>query len=212
MKRDELSLYISQATIGLVLVTVWLVAFAAISVVISFGLIGPNLAAIANIIVSLLIGVPLTYILFPILFCIEKLNWYKYILPALVLPIVFGCVIGITMLERQPENIFRVFITKPIPNGISNIRAQDISVGIDDEIVVAFNTTAEAVEEIISKEGFEFAGISPSSNSPHGFFPDLNWNDQLDVYVYNKCVPQQYCKTMWLNPEQAIVLYSYRSH
>ena len=111
------------------------------------------------------------------------------------------------MLEQPPTNIFRVFVSDPIPEGVSNIRAQDITIGIDSDIIVAFNTTSEALDEVITKNEFELVEDPFSfhkSKSPHQYFPDVNWSDAWVLYM--KCGDsEQYCMWMWVNPEQTTV-------
>lgn len=212
--KNQMGQTILQMALGFVLFSLFFCGTVLMACVLTLVFIGPNLAGIGNILIPTVVAVPIAYILFFSLFNIKRFNWYvRYLIPALIFPIVFGITFGITMLERTPQNIFQVFVSKPIPEGVSNIRAQDITIGIDNDIIVAFNTTSEALDEIITKNEFELVEDSFSfheSKSPHQFFPGVSWNDEWTLYM-NCGESQSYCMWMWVNPEQTTVLYRYWS-
>ena len=213
--KTQIGKTILQTGLGFVLFSLFLCGTVLMACLLTFVFVGPNLAGIGIILIPTVVAIPIAYILFFSLFLSDnRFKWYvRFLIPALIFPIIFGVAFGITMLERTPKNIFRVFVSKPIPEGVSNIRAQDITMGIDYDIIVAFDTTPEALDEIIAKNEFELAeeSILFDDKSPHRFFPDANWSNQWTRY--SKCgdPPERYCMWMWVNPEQTTVLYRYWS-
>jgi len=149
----------------------------------------PNLNGIGGILLGLLCATPFSFILFLKFRRTESSKWYKtYLFPALLFPILIALFLGWTVFEQRPPNIFEVFVANPIPNGISNIQAHDISVGFDQEIVVAFDTTPEAIDQIIAVNNLEL------DTTPNNFFDrnDIpfeyfsNVNDNQDWVFYSK--------------------------
>ncbi|MCC6298099.1 MAG: hypothetical protein IT314_02285 [Anaerolineales bacterium] len=111
----------------------------------------PNLNGIGGIMLSLMCAIPFAFISFVKLRSDGKSNWYKvYLFPALIFPFLIILFFGWTAFQQRPSNIFKVFLADPIPEGVSNIRAKDVSVGIDQEIVIAFDSTEKAIEEIVA--------------------------------------------------------------
>ena len=94
---------------------------------------------------------------------------------------------GWTAFEQRPANIFKFFVADPIPNGISNIQAHDISVGIDLEIVVAFDATPEAIDQIIAINDLDLDTdpYNPDRNDiPFEYFSDVK--GKQDWVFYSK--------------------------
>ncbi len=171
----------------------------------------PNTIGLGSILLSFLCATPVAYILFFNSKFISKVKSYKrYLLPALILPICITLMLGWTLFQQRPENIFKVFVTDPIPNDVSNIRAHDISVGIGQEIVVAFNAAPAAIEEIIAKNKLVLAEDTQfTEDPPDEYFPDIHWNNTWTKYKLSHRISKLETITIWVNPERNTVIFRY---
>jgi len=170
-------------TIGPVLFGVLFLLFIILGGAITFFL-QPNLNGIGGILFSLICAFPLSIILLVRFRQKNNFKWYiTYVLPALVFPLCIALFLGWTAFEQRPTNIFKVFVADPIPAGVSNIQAYDISVGIDSTIILAFNATPEAVDEII-----EINKLTPSDyEEPDSYFEtfdNINTSQEWDTYSF----------------------------
>src|SRR5688572_13879820 len=115
----------------------------------------PNSNGLGSICISTTCGVPAAFSFFFILQEFRFKEMKVYLFSSLVFPFFSLIIIGYSFYQQRPENIFRVFVTDPIPAGVTNIQAYDISAGFDQEIVVAFNATPEVIEQIIREHGLK---------------------------------------------------------
>ncbi|MBC7876129.1 MAG: hypothetical protein H7Y59_03075 [Anaerolineales bacterium] len=171
---------------------------------ISFAFIGPNINAISTIILPLIIGLPVAYILFFIFKFANKASWKtSYLVPAIIFPVLFGLAFGWTMHERDPKNIFEVFVLDPLPSGVSNITARDISGGFETEIIVTFKTTPQITEKIITTHKLQFDKDTDTFDiNPNDFFPNLNWNEDWERYIRLER-DNEIITTLWVNPSKS---------
>jgi hypothetical protein len=174
----------------------------------------PNLDGLGMIFISGLCGIPLSLVLFFSLKSTDKIkkSYQRFLFPALGVPLIVGLLITWTLIQQRPEHIVRVFVVDPIPEGVSNIHARDISAGIDREIIGWFNATPKAIEEIIIFNQMEMNEDSGSELESHFeiFYPNLDLNQ--DWIRYNR----DYSKNgliifveLWVNPEKNTVVFFY---
>jgi hypothetical protein len=170
----------------------------------------PNLNGLGNILISGVCATPLSFISFFSLRSVSKVKPYqRYVLPALIFPLISGLLIGWSLFQQRPENIFKVFVADPIPVGVSKIQAYDISVGIDQEIIAKFNATPEAINEIIKSNKLVLVEESNMINDPqYEFFNGVEWNEKWTTYEYKS---SSSLTTMWVSPDGNIVLFRWIS-
>jgi hypothetical protein len=173
--------------------------------------VSPNTNGLGSIFLSVMCATPLAYVLFFNSKFISKVKPYqRYLLPALIIPLFSGLLLGWTLFQQRPENIFKVFVADPIPDGVSNIQAYDISVGIDQEIVVAVSATPEAIDDIITKNELELVVDTISlEDPPYEYFPNINKDTDWIMYRNSHKVNKTVFISMWVNPERSIVIFRY---
>ena len=163
------------------------VVFVVLAGIVVFGL-QPNLNGIGGIMLGLMCATPLAFFLFIRFRAEGKSKWYKtYILPALIFPLLIVLFLGWTVFEQRPTNIFMVFVADPVPDRVSNIQARDISAGFDQEIVVAFDATPKAIDEITAINGLELDDDPYNfdrNDIPFEHFSDVN--EDQDWLFYTK--------------------------
>ena len=197
-----------RATLGITLFSLLFGFTVVLAGLVSFTYIGPNLAAISNIILPLLIALPVSYILFIFFSFVKMADWKtSYLIPAIIFPVLFGLTFAWTMHERDPRNIFKVFVLDPIPGGISNIRARDISGGFETEIIVTFQTTPQVTEKIIATNNLKVDNHTASfTMNPNEFFPDLAWNQDWERYIQWER-DNEIITTLWVNPDKSEAIF-----
>jgi hypothetical protein len=184
MKNEKLKIFLA-AVGNVVLFTLLFSITVILALLVSFSFIGPNFIAISNVATPLFCGFLPAYTLFFNYRFKKKANWkVSYLRPALIFPVLFGLAFTWTMFERNPKNIFEVFVLDPIPNEISNIRARDISGGFETEIIVTFNATPQSIEEIIKANELKLdQDTDILEKNPNDFFEGLNWNQDWQRYL-----------------------------
>lgn len=126
-------------------------------------------------------------------------------LPVLIFPLFSSLVLGWSLFQQRPQNIFKVFVADPIPLGVSNIRAYDVSLGIDQTIIVAFNATPEAIDEIIKSNYLVSVEDSHMINDPqYELFDGVEWNKDWSTYEFDN---DKILITMWVSPDENTVLF-----
>jgi len=99
-------------------------------------------------------------------------------------------------------------MTVPIPEGLTNIRTYDVSTGIDVEIVAAFNSTPDALHEIITLNNLILVKESKLLNEPkYEYFPDIRWEKTWRIYEKSFSDEKIELITIWVNPENDKVLF-----
>jgi hypothetical protein len=188
--------------------TAFFVVTAAISSISLFGLY-PNLNGLGSILISVICGAPIAYVLFFRLVSTKSGKSYQRIIfPALIPPLLSGLLIGWSLYQQRPENIFKVFVADPIPVGISNIKAYDISVGIDQEIVVAFDATPDAIDFIIAENDLELndSQLLFRGDIPFTYFPKID--PEQDWILYQRADLENInWWFLWVNPDKTIAIF-----
>lgn len=98
----------------------------------------------------------------------------------------------------------------PIPAGVSNIRGYDISGGFDGEIVIAFNATPEAIEEIIKEHRLKIDedAYNTKSDIPFEYFPDIN--SEQDWTLYQKADLENInWWSLWVNADKTTAIFQF---
>jgi len=133
----------------------------------------------------------------------EESKWYKtYLLPASIFPLLIILFLGWTAFEQRPKNIFKVFVADPIPTGVSNIQAYDVSVGIDSTIILAFDATPDAINKIISVNNLTLSKYE-EPDAEFIRFEDIRISEDWTTYNFDD---NKIDITMWVNPEKNTVL------
>lgn len=161
-----------------------LVALSAIaSAVLSLLLIGPNLVGIGSICIPLTCGIPLAYIIFLSSAFTKKFpGRLRFFIPPFVILLIACAIIGLSMYDQSPQVMFKRLLSDPIPYGISNIQAKDISTFSVTQLL-AFNTTPQAIEQIITNNGLELQGDRCTRFAPFEYFPDVNQDQSWFCYA-----------------------------
>jgi hypothetical protein len=185
-------------------VTVILVGMAVFSV-------APNTNSLFGVLLSFLCAAPLALILFVNPIFVKKVKPYqRYLLPTLIFPLCVGLTLGWNLLQQRPEDMFKMFVADPIPEGVSNIRAFDISGGYDTEIILTFHATPEAIQEIITSNGLVLVEDSFMFGEPHyEYFRDVQWSKDWTIYEKSSNKNKVELITLWINPQGNIVLFRY---
>lgn len=207
MKNEKLKIFL--AAVGSVALFTLLFGITIIlALIVSFSFIGPNFIAISNVATPLLCGFLPAYIYFFNYRFKKKANWkVSYLKPALIFPVLFGLAFAWTMFERNPKNIFEVFVLDPIPKEISNIRAKDISGGFETEVIVAFKATPQSIEEIIkANELKRDQDTDTFEKKPNNFFEDLDWNPNWERYIREE-MDDEVVIVLWVNPDTFEAVY-----
>jgi hypothetical protein len=177
--------------------------------IVSLLTIGPTFTGLAGILVPTFITLPLAIVLY-LIFAIKNVRWpLRFGLPLLILPVLFGLVCAYTLgYERSPQNMFQVFVHDPIPDGVSHIQAQDVSAGIDMDIILAFEATPNACQDIILKNHLSSNGVKSELKDDllKTYYPDLMGGSDWVEYSYSN--PDEFI-FMWFNYHNNSVLIHY---
>ena len=167
--------------------------------------ISPNLNGIGGILFSLICATPMavSILVFNPRFIRNMKLYQRFIVSAGMFPLCIGLIIGWTLYEQRPINIFKVFVADPIPVGVSNIRARDMSVGIDSTIILAFNATPEAIDGIIETNHL-VAAEDRKPDPEFEVFEGIEWNEGWETYNFDN---GKIVMTMWINPGRDTVLF-----
>jgi hypothetical protein len=170
--------------------------------------IGPNITGIGTICIPLVCAFPLALIFFLTPAFVKKAKpTLRYLLPALVFPILFGILFGYTLYERRPENIYKVFVSDPIPAGVSNIQAYDKSGGFETEVIIACNTMPNIVDEIIIENELVLDNESfNKTDIPLKYFPSIDPKPDWQFYMK---FDEEHMNWffLWVNPEKTVALF-----
>ena len=99
-------------------------------------------------------------------------------------------------------------MTLPIPEGITNIRAYDVSTELYVEIVAAFNSTPEALDEMITQNDLIQVEKSKLLNAPkYENFPEIRWDKTWKVFEKSFNDEKIELITIWVNPENDSALF-----
>lgn len=145
----------------------------------------------------------------------DQKTYYRYLFPALMVPLIAGLLICWTLIQQSPTNIFKLFVADPIPNGVTDIHARDISEGFDNlEIIVSFHVTPEAIEEIIAFNKLELVeDIKYEDNPPLAQLPDTNWNRNWTLYKRESFgTGDSLILEMWVNPQNNVAIFHLLSY
>ncbi len=187
--------------------------FALIIILLTMGIFSfaANTNSLCGVAFSLLFALPFGYWLFfyP-RFSKSVKPWQRIVLPALIFPICILLGLGWNLYQQLPANLFRIFIADPIPDGVTNIQGHDISGGFDLEIVMAFDVTPEAIEEIVKENHLVLHDENTSSyilsSPPVEYFPDIHWNKDWTAYA-SFSIEQVNVIVLWVNPEKDTAIF-----
>ncbi len=102
----------------------------------------------------------------------------------------------------------------PIPYGVSNIQGHDISGGFDMEILLAFNATPEAIDEIIAKNELKLYKEDEASyyiGDPNIYYlQNVNWSRSWTIYEKSSR-GKVHSMTIWVNPQKDTVVFRFIS-
>ena len=172
----------------------------------------PDLNGAGMTILTALCGCPLALLLFIVLKSTNKIKkpYQRYLFPVLMIPLIAGLVIGWTLIQQSPTNMFKIFVADPIPNGVTDIHARDVTVGFDyQEIIFSFRATPEAIDEIIALNELELVvDTTYEDDPPLEQLPNTNWNK--DWILYQRKSGTKYemlILEMWVNPEKDTAIF-----
>jgi hypothetical protein len=174
----------------------------------------PNTNSLFSVILSFICAIPLAFGLFFNFSFVNKIEKYqRFLLPTLIFPLLIVLLLGWNLYQQLPENMFKMMVADPIPSGVTNIQSRDISGGFDTEIILAFNATPEAIDEIVAKNQLElynennvsFYIQDPESQN----FPNIHWSRDWTVYYRSFSKNKIETITIWVNPERNTVLFQY---
>ena len=175
--------------------------------------IGPTIEGLGCAFLPLIVAFPTALILFDYLLHHEKIKaLMRYGLPLLILPGLFSMIWAFTMfIERNPENMFRVFVCDPVPPGISNIKGSDESAGIDMDIVMSFNITPTGLDKILTKNNLSLGGQGSYLNDEFlkDFYPDGDKSQKWTEFDYGT---KDYHMSLWINPDATLALVHYNTY
>lgn len=172
--------------------------------------IGPNTNSLFGVFFSFICALPLAFTLFFNPKFIAKVRPYqRFVLPALIFPLCVLLGLGYDLYQQRPENLFKLFVMDPIPEGVSNIRGHDVSGGFDGEILLAFDATPDAVEEIIMEyelEIYENPYSSIKRQIAIEYFPEINFEQEWTLYQKADLENIDWWK-LWVNTDQTIAIF-----
>jgi hypothetical protein len=193
----------TKAIESLILFIALFIIFVVLAGTVAF-ILYPNLNGIGGILLSLMCAAPLAIFLFVRFKMNENNKWYKtYILPALIFPFLMLLFLGWTAFEQRPVNIFKVFVAEPMPTGVSNIQARDVSLGIDQTIILGFNATPTAIDEIIATNKLTLSKYE-EPDTEFKIFTGIGANEKWTTYNFDN---GKIDITMWVNPERNTALF-----
>lgn len=170
----------------------------------------PNLNGIGSICISGICATPLSFSLFFVLQEFKVSETKAYLFPSLIFPLISLLLIGYSFYEQRPENIFRVFVIDPIPEGVANIRAYDISAGIDQEIVIAFDATPDIIDQIIRENNLKLDEnpYTLKSDIPFEYFPEID--SEQDWILYRKAELENInWWSLWVNTDKTTAIFQF---
>lgn len=166
----------------LVTLSLLILISAIISGFISVVVNGLGFLGIAGVCISIVIGVPFAYIIFFHPIYKRKIQGKMgYVFPALIPIVITSIWVGWAFYDQKPEVMFRRLLIDPIPGGISNIRSKDVSTFSVIQLV-AFDTTPQAIDEIIAKNELGLVENCPRL-IPLGYFPEIQKNQVWHCYT-----------------------------
>jgi len=170
---------------------------------------GPGIVGICGAVIPLICGAPVALFLFTNPAFKQKFQGIRRsILPALI-PIVFASLFfSMLMYDQNPKVVFKRLLSDPIPEGISNIHAYDNSGGFDVEYGLAFEATPEAVEYLITTNGFELNTDDFNFNildAPFEYFPNVNSNQEW-LYYSKEDREHENEWFLWVNADKNVAL------
>lgn len=173
----------------------------------------PNTNSLFGVLFSFICAVPLAFGLFFNQKFINKVKpFQRFLLPILIFPLCILLSLGWNLYQQRPEGLFQLFVMDPIPDGISNIQGDDVSGGFDMEIILAFNATPEAIDNIIAKNELTLYNEETASyfiqDPDYGYFRDINWNRNWVVYTKHSSERVEET-TIWVSPEIDTVLFRF---
>lgn len=170
----------------------------------------PNLNGIGSICISATCGIPLAFSLFFVLQEFKVSDIKVYLFPSLIFPLISILLIGYSFYEQRPENIFRVFIVDPIPAGVTNIRAYDISAGIDQEIVIAFDATPDIIDQIIQEHNLKLDENPHAlkSDIPFEYFPEVDSGQDWTLYRRAELENINWW-SLWVNTDKTTAIFQF---
>lgn len=177
----------------------------------------PSLNGAGMVCLTALCGSPLALLMFIALRTTNKIKkpYQRYLIPALMIPLIAGLLIGWTLIQQSPKNIFRLFVANPIPNSVTKIHARDISEGFDNlEIIVSFHATSEAIDEIIALNKLELVeDVKYEDDPPLEQLPEINWNRNWILYKRESFgTGDSLILEMWVNPQKDTAVFHLLSY
>ena len=172
----------------------------------------PNLNGAGMVILTALCGFPLALLLFIALRTTNKIKkpYKRFLFPALMIPLISGLLIGWTLIQQSPRNIFKLYVMDPIPTDVTDIHARDISNGFDNlEIIVSFRATPEAIDEIITFNELNLVeDIKYEDDPPLEQLPETNWNRSWILYKRESFgTRNRFIFEMWVNPQKDTAIF-----
>lgn len=107
--------------------------------------------------------------------------------------------------------MFKTYVANPIPDGVTNIRARYIQSGLEDDVVITFKASREAIDTIITRQQLKKVDVN-YNYLPDWDLPERAWKG------YWKGYEQDIVKQggglagyihMWVDQEQSIVIFRY---
>jgi hypothetical protein len=181
--------------------------FMVISSVVALFALGPNIICMGHLFLATICAAPIAIWMFKKLErSASKPGMVESVFSAVIFLVIFGALILYTLVvERNPRNMFRAFIQNPIPAGVTNIQARDISAGFTEDVVIVFRGSPELVDEIINKRKLEPRDFRYSiGEMPDERFDGIDRNADWqfygstgsDIYVW-----------LWVDPASEMIIY-----
>jgi hypothetical protein len=173
---------------------------------------GPGIVGVCGAIMPLICGLPAAIYLFrnPTF----KQNFQgirRYIFPAFIPVLLASVFIGLVLYDQNSKVVFRRLLSDPIPEGISNIQSYDNSGGFDVEYGLAFQTTPQAIDYIITKNQLELVTDGNNLNKndiPFQYFPGVN-RDQEWLYYSKEDKEYENVWYLWVNTDRNFALFKF---
>jgi hypothetical protein len=177
-----------------------------ISGFISMKVIGPNLVGFFDVFISLICGAPIAYIIFfNSVYKCKVHGKVRFALPALIPIIIAIALIGWSLYDQNPEVMFKRLLSDPIPSGVSNIRAKDIST-FSVVQMVAFDVTPQAIDQIIAKNELKLVDDCPGV-IPLMYFPEIQQDQDWLCYSKTEDNGTHIWEALWVNDKKSSAVF-----
>lgn len=173
--------------------------------------VAPNTNSLFGIVCSFVFAFPMgIYLFFNSKFSKAASPYQRILFPVLIFPICILFSLGWNLYQQRPENLFRIFVMDPIPDGISNIQGIDISGGFDMEIILAFNAMPEAIDKIILENGLALYNKDTAlyflEDPDYQYFQNIDWDRSWEIYERHSLEKVE-AIAIWINPQKDTVIF-----